>query len=180
MISAATGVMRDATVPSRVLTKRTSRSVSRPFNLRSASTTTSVPARRRRISATASDSGVSGVDRIRIADDDVLHPLDLGDFAHLRLDVAVAEAAIDDADAAFFGLHDRHRRARDGVHVGRHQRPLERDVASRSGTTDRSPPDRGARSRCTAAAAGSRRTWRRGPAPPAHRSRMHAATLRYL
>ena len=40
-----------------------------------------------------------GRDRVRIADDDVLHPLDLFDLAHLRLDVAVAEAAVDDADA---------------------------------------------------------------------------------
>ena len=39
-----------------------------------------------------------------------------------------AEAAIDDAEAAFFGLHDRHRRARDRVHVGRDERPLQRDV----------------------------------------------------
>ena len=36
--------------------------------------------------------------------------------------------AVDDADAAFFGEHDRHRRARDRVHVGRHERALERQV----------------------------------------------------
>ena len=46
--------------PARVLTKRMSRSVSRPFKRRDPSTTTSVPARVRRISATASASEVSG------------------------------------------------------------------------------------------------------------------------
>jgi hypothetical protein len=58
----------------------------------------------------------------------VLHPLDLQHLSHLRLDVAVAETAIDDPQPALFRLHDRHRRAGDGVHVGRHQRALERDV----------------------------------------------------
>ena len=65
---------------------------------------------------------------VRVADDDVLHPLDLLDLAHLRLDVAVAEPAVDDAEAAFFGLDDGHRRARDRIHVGRHERPLEGDA----------------------------------------------------
>jgi hypothetical protein len=51
----------------------------------------------------------------------VLRALHLFDFAHLRLDVAVLEAAVDDAQTAFFGLDDRHRRACDRVHVGRHE-----------------------------------------------------------
>jgi hypothetical protein len=60
-----------------------------------------------------------------------LHRLDL---AHLRLDLAGPEAAIDDAEAAFLGLHDRHRRPRDRVHVGREDRPLERQVRRQPGT----------------------------------------------
>ena len=51
---------------------------------------------------------------------------------HLRRDVAGAEAAIDDADAALFGQDDGHRRARDRVHVGRDERALERDVLART------------------------------------------------
>ena len=50
----------------------------------------------------------------------------------LRRDVAGAEAAIDDADAAFFGQDDRHGRARDRVHVGRDDRPLQRDVLGKA------------------------------------------------
>ena len=60
VISDSTGVIREATVPSRVLTKRTSRSVRRPFRRRAPSTTTSVPAFVRFMVATASASGVSG------------------------------------------------------------------------------------------------------------------------
>ena len=68
------------------------------------------------------------MDRIRVTDDDVLRPLDLLDFANLRFDIAGAEAAIDDPESAFFRQHDRHWRARDGIHVGRHQRAPEQDV----------------------------------------------------
>ena len=63
----------------------------------------------------------------------MLTPLDALDLADLRLDVARAEAAIDDADAAFFGDRDGHLRARDRVHVGRHDRPLQREVLARGG-----------------------------------------------
>ena len=68
-------------------------------------------------------------DARRIGDHAVLRPLDDLDLAHLRLDFAGPEPAVDDADAPFFGLHDGHRRARDRVHVGRHDRPLQRDAA---------------------------------------------------
>ncbi len=51
------------------------------------------------------------------------------DLAHLRIDLAGTEAAIDDADAALFGLDDGHRRARHRVHVGRDDRPLQRDAS---------------------------------------------------
>ena len=46
----------------------------------------------------------------------------------LRPDVARPEPAIDDADASLLGLHDRHRGARHGIHVGRHDRPAQHDV----------------------------------------------------
>ena len=76
-------------------------------------------------------------DRVRVADDAVLRALDDLDLAHLRLDLAAAEAAVDDADAALLGDRDRHRRARDRVHVGRDDRPLERDaVEKRRGQID--------------------------------------------
>ena len=68
-------------------------------------------------------------DAVRIVDDAVLRAFDDLDLAHLRLDLAGTETAVDDADAPFFRLHDRHRRARHRVHVGRHQRPLQRDPA---------------------------------------------------
>ncbi len=58
----------------------------------------------------------------------MLGPLDDLDLADLRLDVARAEAAVDDPDASFLRLHDGHRRPRHRVHVGRHDRPLERQV----------------------------------------------------
>ena len=67
-------------------------------------------------------------DAVRIGDDAVLPALHRGDLHHLRLDVAGPEAAIDDADAAFLGHHDGHGRARHGVHVGRHERALERQL----------------------------------------------------
>jgi hypothetical protein len=65
----------------------------------------------------------------RIGDDAVLRPLDDADFANLRLDLAGSEAAVDDPDPALLGLHDRHRRARDRVHVGRDDGALQRDAA---------------------------------------------------
>ena len=67
-------------------------------------------------------------DAVGIGDDAVLRPLHLLDLADLRLDLPGPVAAVDDADASLFGLHDRHRRARDGVHVGRHDRPAQRDA----------------------------------------------------
>ena len=39
-----------------------------------------------------------------------------------------AEAAVDDAKAAFLCHHGRHRGTRDGVHVGRHDRPVQRQA----------------------------------------------------
>ena len=84
-------------------------------------------------------------DRVGIGDDAVLPPLDALDLAHLRLDVAGPEAAIDDADAAFFGDRDRHLGARDRVHVGRHDRPLQRQVLGEAARKGRSSPDRAAR-----------------------------------
>ena len=64
-----------------------------------------------------------------IGDHAVLRALDDLHLADLRLDLARPEAAIDDADASFLGLNDRHRRPSDRVHVGRHDRPLEPDAA---------------------------------------------------
>ena len=69
-----------------------------------------------------------GPNRVRVGDDAVLPPLDALDLAHLRLDVARAEAAVDDADPAFFGDRDGHLRPRDRVHVGGYDRPLQREV----------------------------------------------------
>ena len=50
------------------------------------------------------------------------------DLADLRADLSGPETAIDDPDAAFLGLDDSHGSARDGVHVGGHDRPLQRDA----------------------------------------------------
>src|SRR5215207_3637247 len=50
--------------------------------------------------------------RVRVDDNPVLPPFDAFDFAHLRLDVAGAEATVDDADPALFGDGDRHLGAR--------------------------------------------------------------------
>ena len=86
-----------------------------------------------------------GPNRVRVGDDAVLPPLDALDLANLRLDVAGAEPAVDDADAAFFGDGDRHLGARDRVHVGGHDRPLQRQVLGEPSTRDRSSPDRAAR-----------------------------------
>ncbi len=63
----------------------------------------------------------------------MLRALDDFHLAHLRRDVAAAKAAIDDAEATLFGLDDRHRRARDRVHVRRHDRVLQRDVLGETG-----------------------------------------------
>ena len=65
---------------------------------------------------------------VRVANDPVLRALDDLDLAHLGLNVAGPEPAIDHAQAALLRLHDRHRRPRDSVHVRRHDRALERDV----------------------------------------------------
>ena len=69
-----------------------------------------------------------GANRVRVGNDAVLAPLDALDLANLRLDVARAEAPVDDPDAAFFGDRDGHLRACDRVHVGGHDRPLQREV----------------------------------------------------
>ena len=53
--------------------------------------------------------------------------------ADLRHNIAGAEAAVDDADAPFFGQDRRHRRPRDRVHVGRHERTTEGDVLGEPG-----------------------------------------------
>ena len=58
----------------------------------------------------------------------MLGPLDDLHFADLRLDVPRAEAAVDDPDAPFLGLHDGHRRPRDGVHVGGDDGTPQREV----------------------------------------------------
>jgi hypothetical protein len=60
----------------------------------------------------------------------VLSALHFLDFADLRLDLARPVSAIDDADAAFLGLNHGHGRARDGVHVGRDDRPAQDDGSS--------------------------------------------------
>ncbi len=65
---------------------------------------------------------------IGIGNDAVLRALDDFDLAHLRGDIAAAEAAIDDAQAPFFGLDDGHGGPRNRVHVRRHDRMLQRDV----------------------------------------------------
>ena len=118
----------ETTRTSAPFTNRTSRSVSSPASRRWSSTTTSVPTRDRRIWAVASASERRRRHAVGIGDHAVLRALDDLHLAHLRLDLARPEAAVDDPDAAFFGLHDRHRRARDRVHVGRHDGPLEPDA----------------------------------------------------
>ena len=77
-------------------------------------------------------------DAVGITDDPVLRPFDLLDLTHLRLDLAGPVSAVDDADPAFLRLHDRHRRARHGIHVRGHHRTLERDAAGElTGEIDR-------------------------------------------
>ena len=74
--------------------------------------------------------GEAGVwrDRVRVADDAVLLALDDLDFPDLRLDLAAAEPAVDDADPAFFRHGNRHLGAGDGIHVGRDDRPLQGEM----------------------------------------------------
>ena len=72
--------------------------------------------------------GAIVADGVRVGDDSVLRPLDGGDLANLRRDVAGPKPAIDHADAALLREHDRHRGPRDGIHVGRDQRTLQRHV----------------------------------------------------
>ena len=58
----------------------------------------------------------------------MLLALDDLDLSHLWIDLAAAEAAIDDADASLFGDRDRHLRSRDRVHVRGHDWPLQRQA----------------------------------------------------
>ena len=109
-------------------TNRTSHAVSRPFRLRAPSTTTSVPTPDFFIMRPACARLSVGSTVYGIGDDAMLSALDDLDLAYLRRDIAAAEAAVDDAEPAFFGLDHRHRGARDGVHVGGHDRVLEDDV----------------------------------------------------
>ncbi len=63
--------------------------------------------------------------RVRVGNHAMLRPLDRLDFPHLRLNVTRPEPAVDDADPAFLGLDDGHRRAGHGIHVGGDNRPPE-------------------------------------------------------
>src|SRR3712207_6981306 len=53
--------------------------------------------------------------------------LPIFDFPDLRFDLPRSKPPIDDADAPFLGLNDGHRCPGHGVHVGRDDRPVERD-----------------------------------------------------
>ena len=143
--SRARGVIRSATVPAAPANRR-SRVVSRPATRR-----VLVDHDQRADAGAAHHLGRLGqrrgrTDRVRVGDDAMLAPLDPLDLAHLRLDVARAEAAVDDADAAFLGDGDRHLRAGDGVHVRRDDRPLQRQPL-RTARHDRSIDDGSRRSR---------------------------------
>ena len=70
--------------------------------------------------------------RVRVADDRVLTALDDRHLVHLRRNVPVAIAAVDDAEAAFLGEHDRHLGTRHGVHVGRDDRVAHGNVLRES------------------------------------------------
>ena len=96
--------------------------------------------------------GKAGVwrDRVRVADDAVLLALDDLDFADLRIDLAAAEPAVDDADPAFFRDGNRHVGARDGIHVGRDDRPLQGEMPREARRQVDGRRGRGARRRCTA------------------------------
>jgi hypothetical protein len=78
------------------------------------------------------EAGV-GRDRIRIRHHAVLGPLDDLDLTDLSLDLPGPEASIDDAEAAFLGLHNRHRRPGHRVHVRRDDRPLEDELRRQPG-----------------------------------------------
>jgi hypothetical protein len=67
-------------------------------------------------------------DGVRVGDHAVLPPLHALDLANLRLYITRSEAAIDDADAAFFGDRDCHLGAGDRIHVGGYDRALQRQV----------------------------------------------------
>jgi hypothetical protein len=72
-------------------------------------------------------------DSVRVVNDAVLRALHCGHLGHLRRDVAGAESAIDDADAALLRKNDGHGGPRDRIHVGRHQRTLQRDLVGEPG-----------------------------------------------
>ena len=129
--SRSTGVIRSETF-AEPLTKRMSRSVSNPRSRRLSSTTTSVPTPERSMTPPACSIVTSGPMVYGIGDDPVLRALDDLDFAHLRLDLAGPEAPVDDPEAALFRLHDRHRRPRHRIHVGRDDGPLERQVLGKA------------------------------------------------
>ena len=110
-------------------TKRTSRSVRRPFQPALLDRRPRASRRRcppcggsPRTTVQSSEIGMG------VRDDAVLGPLDRRDLGHLRGDIAGPEPAVDDADAAFLREHDRHRGPRHGVHVGRDQGALQRHV----------------------------------------------------
>ena len=133
--SRSRGVMRDATVPPLIHEPQVAR---RQQPLHPPLVVDDDERADARVAHPGGRFGEAGVrpDRVGIADDAVLLALDDLDFADLRLDLAAAEAAVDDAEPAFFRDGDRHLGARDGVHVGGDDRPLElrrrekRDVRS--------------------------------------------------
>jgi hypothetical protein len=71
-------------------------------------------------------------DGVWVGNHAMLRAFDNLHFADLRGDVAAAEAAVDDADAAFLGLDDRHGRARNRVHIRRHDRMLQDEVLGKA------------------------------------------------
>ena len=70
---------------------------------------------------------------MRVADDPVLGPLDRGNLRKLGSQISGPETSVDHPDAALFGENRRHGGPRDGVHVGRHDGPAERDVLGEPG-----------------------------------------------
>ena len=73
------------------------------------------------------------VDPVRIANDAVLRPLHARHLCDLRRDITRAEATVDDPDSTLFGEDCGHRRPRDRVHVGRHQRTFDRNALREAG-----------------------------------------------
>ncbi len=69
---------------------------------------------------------------MRIGDGAVLPPLDGGDLEDLRLDLAGTKTTVDNPDPALFRQHDRHRRARDRIHVRRDDRTLDRQMLGKA------------------------------------------------